>query len=348
MDAAQAMSLVVARIRDEGIAYPTENLIAAQFYGGWCVYSPTMIADEDPPPDAHGDVIRSVFLVGDPSGRIDRITSGDSGPDARDWFEESCIWFSASETGAGDYATTTLPSNPDLSGSVPARQPAAYDRQALDTFAQALVQEPDFAGWLAGRLRDLADLLGSGCSLVARRSRSDEAKHVAELAALDDADLEDENRTKVWQTWPAVDPANLPGIDVSGWLLVPGATACEYLESIEGETTAAGPFADAIADRTNPAPPWRACGVTELRPQLVAIPRGELPAAGLGDDVFDAMLLAPSPGDDIDALLRIAVDAGERSSEIVEIDAAATAAYRRVLDRLDLPFENYWYDAMFE
>jgi hypothetical protein len=46
--------------------------------------------------------------------------------------------------------------------------------------------------------------------------------------------------------------------------------------------------------------------------------------------------------------LRIAVDAGQRNSEIVDIDAAATAACRRVLDRLGLPFENYWYEAMFD
>ena len=38
MDAARAMSLVVARIRDAGLAYPTEDLTAAQFFGGWCVY----------------------------------------------------------------------------------------------------------------------------------------------------------------------------------------------------------------------------------------------------------------------------------------------------------------------
>jgi hypothetical protein len=33
---------------------------------------------------------------------------------------------------------------------------------------------------------------------------------------------------------------------------------------------------------------------------------------------------------------------------VIDIYAAVTAAYRRVLDRLDLPFENYWYEAMFE
>lgn len=339
MDAAQAMSLVVARIREDGLAYPTENLTAAQFLGGWCVYAPAMIADEDPPPDEHGEVIRSVFLVGDPSGRVDHIESAESGQDARDWFEEACLWFSAEEPISGP---STLPSSPDLSGSLPPRQPAPYDRQALDVLARALVREPDFAGWLAGRLRELADLLGGGSRLVARRTRSEEAEHVLALAE------PDESNSEVWQNWPSVDPASLPDVDVSGWLLVPGVAACEYLEVLEPDNPAAGRLADAVADRTNPAPPWRACGVAELLPSLVALPRSELAETGFADDVFDAMLLAPSPGDDVDALLRIAVDADRRNSGIIDIDAAATAAYRRVLDRLGLPFENYAYEAMFE
>jgi hypothetical protein len=55
------------------------------------------------------------------------------------------------------------------------------------------------------------------------------------------------------------------------------------------------------------------------------------------------------PGDaDGPALLRIAIDADRQQREVIDIDAAATAAYRRVLDHYELPFENYWYEAMLE
>lgn len=57
-------------------------------------------------------------------------------------------------------------------------------------------------------------------------------------------------------------------------------------------------------------------------------------------------LLRALPGDaDGQALLRIAIDADRQRHEVVDIDAAA---YRRVLDHYELPFENYWYEAMLE
>jgi hypothetical protein len=96
--------------------------------------------------------------------------------------------------------------------------------------------------------------------------------------------------------------------------------------------------------------------VAELMPQLVALRRSDQLDADLdtlrgvlagyqADGVLDRLLLAPSLGDpDVEALVRIAVDADR---EII-IDAAATAAYRRVLDRLGLFFENYAFEVMLE
>jgi hypothetical protein len=42
------------------------------------------------------------------------------------------------------------------------------------------------------------------------------------------------------------------------------------------------------------------------------------------------------------------VAADTRHRDVIDVDAVAAAAYRRVLDRLDLPFENYAWEAMFE
>jgi hypothetical protein len=82
--------------------------------------------------------------------------------------------------------------------------------------------------------------------------------------------------------------------------------------------------------------------------------RADLPDADLAAlREFDAggeldKLLRALPGDaDGQALLRIAIDADRQRHEVVDIDAAA-AAYRRVLDHYELPFENYWYEAMLE
>jgi hypothetical protein len=238
---------------------------------------------------------------------------------------------------------------------VPPRRPADYDRAALDVLARALTHEGDFSGWLSDRLRELADLVGGNSRLVARRPRAWAADHVRELAELDGTAGE---RGGAWQTWPAVESASLPEVDVAGWLLVPLARTVEVLENLESETPAATRLADAIANQARAAPPWRACGVAEMMPQLVVVRRADLLDADLDTlrrlaaedgepDFFDHLLLPPSLGD-VEALLRIAVDAGRRHSEVIDIDAAATAAYRRVLARLDLPFENYWYEAMFE
>jgi hypothetical protein len=362
MDAARAISLVVEEIRSGGLDYPKADLTAAQFLGGWCVYSPEIIADGDPAADLAGEVARSVFLVGESSGRVEQIESSEPAADARDWFQEACIWFSAQEPGSAEkLSTSSLPSTPDLGGSRQPRQATAYDRQALDALAQALIHEPDFAGWVAGRLGELADLLGGSSRLIARRRRSWAAEHVAQLARPEDIDdPEDEGPTGVWRTWPAVDPASLPDADTTGWLLIPGAAACEYVEDLESETDAATRVADIIADHARDAPSWRACGVAQLMPQLVALRRNDQLDADLdtlrrllagyqADGVLDKLLVAPSPGDaDAEALLRIAVDADQHHREIIDIDAAATAAYRRVLDRLGLFFENYGFEAMFE
>ncbi len=359
MDAGQAISLVVEEIRAGGLDYPREHLMAAQFHGGWCVYAPEMIADGDPAADLDGEVTRSVFLVGEWSGRVSQIESSAPAADARDWFQEACIWFSAEEPGSTEkLSTSSLPTTPDFGESRQPRQATAYDRQALDAFAQALMHEPDFAGWAAGRLGELADLLGGSSRLVVRRQRSEAAQHVAQLAMPDEP--EDEGQAGVWRTWPAVDPASLPDVDIAGWLLIPGVAACEYVESLESETDSATRVADIIADHVNNAAPWRACGVAELMPQLVALRRNDQLDADLNalrglladhdaEGILDTLLLAPSPSDpDVEVLLRIAVDAVQRQREIVDIDAAATAAYRRILDRLGLFFENYGYEAMFE
>lgn len=346
MDAAQAISAVVEEIRSSGLDYPTDDLRAERFDGGWFVYAPVMIADDI---DLE---TRSVFLVG-ASGRVKEMTSDDPVESARDWFEESCLWFSAEEPPGAWSRDPSLPSHPDLRSSVPPREPAGYDREAVDVLARALTGERDFSGWLSDRLRELADLVGGTSRLVARRPRASAAAHVRELAEPDD--FADE-RGGVWQTWPAVDPASLPDVDTAGWLLVPLVRTVEILENLESETPAATRLADAIANQAREAPSWRACGVAELLPQLVVVRRADLLDADLdtlrrlaaedGEEGFvDKMLVPPSPGD-VDALLRIAVDAGRR--EVIDIDVAVTAAYRRVLDRLDLPFENYAYEAMFE
>ncbi len=355
MDAARAISLVLAEIRNEGLDYPTVGLHAAQFAGGWCVYAPEMIADGDPVSDLDDEVTRSVFLVGEATGRVERVESDESAADARDWFEEAAIWFSAQEPGSSEaLSRSNIPASPDLGGSTrQPRSPAPYDRQALDALAAALMREQDFPGWLADRLRELADLVGGASRLVVRRHRSSAAEHVTALAELED------NTSGAWQTWPAVDPASLPDVDPTGWLLIPGVVACEFLESMESETDAATRLADAVADQVRPAPPWLALSAAELSPQLVALRRGDLAEADLAEvrrvavelDAGQAMdlLFTPVSGDaDVEALLRIAIDAYQRDRKSIAIDIAATAAYRRVLDRLDLPFENYLYEAMFE
>jgi hypothetical protein len=249
----------------------------------------------------------------------------------------------------------SLPAHPDVGGSSRPRPAADYDRAAVEVLGRVLADERDFGDWLGGRLRELADLLGGGSRLIARRPNSWAANHITELAE-PDATVDD--RSEVWRTWPAVEPAKLPEVDTSGWLLVPCVAACEYVEALETGTDAATPVADAIADRAAQAPRWRACGVAELTPQLVALRHTEQfdtalralrPHISEPDDLLDTLLLASAPGDaDVDALLRIAIDAEHDKRAVIDIDAAVTAAYRRILDRLSLPFENYWLEAMFE
>src|SRR5919199_1589320 len=157
MDAARAMSLVVERISSEGRDYPTEGLTAAPFEAGWCVYAPELIADGDEDHDSYeefddDEVTRSVFLVGR-SGHIREITSSAPADEAREWFEEACVWFAAEESHHGQL-DPSLPAHPDLSGSSRQRPAADYDREAIEVFARALTPERDFAGWLGDRLRE--------------------------------------------------------------------------------------------------------------------------------------------------------------------------------------------------
>lgn len=339
MDEARAISSVVEWVRTRGLDYPLDDLTAAPFDGGWCVYAPVMISDADLP-------TRAVFLVG-AHGRVQEVTSDAPAQGARQWFEEACIWFSASEPSLRD---PRLPSHPDLGGSSRPRVSAEYDRQAITVFAQALTHELDFADWLADRLRQLADMLGGHSRLTSREPNSGAARHLNDLT-----EPVSDGPGEVWSTWPVVDPAGLPTVDVTEWLLVPGAAACGFMEDLESETDAATRLADAIADRANNGPEWRSCGVTALLPQLVALHRTSQLDADLdtvrklvGTDDLATLFPTPSGDADLDALLRIAVDADQHGRDVIDVDVAATAAYRRVLDRFGLPFENYAFEAMFE
>jgi hypothetical protein len=325
-------------------------LVAAQFDGGWCVYAPVMVADDAPA----GLVTRSVFLVSE-TGRVEEVTSDAPVADATLWFEESCIWFSASAAPGEWSPDTGLPSHPDLGGSSRPRPPADYDREAVDVLARALTHERDFGGWLGDRLRDLADLLGGGSRLVSRSPHSWASRHVSELL-----EPYGDERPEVWRTWPAVNPATLPEADTEGWVLVPFGAMIQFLEGLAVESPDTTRLADTIAEQARRAPRWRACGVAELMPQLGALRRTESLdtwfaartrlATGKEDTEFlHTLMVTPTPDDtDVNALLRIAIAANRTKEESIDIDAATTATYRRVLDRLGLPFENYGYEAMFE
>ncbi|ROP42729.1 hypothetical protein [Saccharothrix texasensis] len=359
MDAAQAISLVSERIRSAGADYPTEGLEAEQFWGGWCVFAPVMVADPDPADDSPEPAERSVFLVG-ARGQVEEVSASGPAEDARSRFEEACLWFGAGQPpGEGGY---TGQSSPDFSRFVrprPPRPAVAYDHQAVDAFAQALLHEHDFPGWLTDRLRELGHLLGGAGYLVARRPDSSQARRLVEFLDPDYDGRAPSPPAAVWRTWPPVDPTGLPDADTEGWLLVPGEAMCDILEDLAAETDAAARLFDTIADRVRQASPWRSCGVADVFPQLVAVRRAELGEADLAalrrlaveddaEDFLDAMLATSSSTDgDAQALLRLALDAERRGSEVIDLDAAATAAYRRVLSRLGMAFENDWFDALF-
>ncbi|MEU0602725.1 hypothetical protein ABZ484_31555 [Streptomyces sp. NPDC006393] len=74
MAAAQAVSLVVERIRARRLDYPTQGLAADRFEGGWSVYAPVDIDDSDPMAFLDMPVGRSVFLVSD-AGRVKETSS---------------------------------------------------------------------------------------------------------------------------------------------------------------------------------------------------------------------------------------------------------------------------------
>lgn len=343
MDDAQAISLVLERIQSSGADYPAGDLTADRFDGGWCVYAPIMLADD-------ADLAtRSVFLVSE-TGRVEEVSSDAPVEEATEWFEEACIWFSASGGPGERPVDSGLPAHPDLGGSSRPRPRAGYDREAVDVLARALTEERDFGGWLAGRLRELADLLGGGSRLIARRPDAWAAHHLMELV-----EPHDGQRTDVWRDWPAVDPASLPTVDTTGWVLIPLSVLVQFLEELESTPDHDRALAETVAERADQAPRWVACGVAELMPQLVATRRTDWfdEWAGTLHDLtpedHDILRMLVTPGDaDIEALLRTAVDAELNHREVIDTDATTTAAYRRVLDRLDLPFENYAVEAMFE
>ncbi|GHE59104.1 hypothetical protein GCM10014715_10390 [Streptomyces spiralis] len=72
--AAQAVSLVVERIRTRRLDYPTQGLAADRFEGGWSVYAPVDVDDSDPMAFLDMPVGRSVFLVSD-IGRVKETSS---------------------------------------------------------------------------------------------------------------------------------------------------------------------------------------------------------------------------------------------------------------------------------
>ncbi|MFD0782586.1 hypothetical protein ACFQZ8_01415, partial [Micromonospora azadirachtae] len=85
MDAAQAISLVASWIRSHGLDYPTDELTADRFEGGWSVYAPVTVDESDPMAFLDMPVGRSVFLVGF-SGRIEEVSSSMPPQQAQDRF----------------------------------------------------------------------------------------------------------------------------------------------------------------------------------------------------------------------------------------------------------------------
>ncbi|MEU4743991.1 LCP family protein [Actinosynnema sp. NPDC023658] len=274
MNAARAISLVSERIRSEGLDYPTEDLTAERFQGGWCVFAPVMVVDGDPEDYLDDLGTRSVFLVG-LHGRIQEVTSDGSAEDARSRFEEACLWFGAGEPREEGPDAFTGPSHPDFgrfARPLPPRSATAFDRQAVDAFAQALAHERDFPGWLIARLHELGGLLGGAGHMIARRPDSLTAQQLIEFVEPDD---DSGVPVAVWRSWPPIDSARLPEVDTSGWLLVPGEAAYHYLEDLEPGADAAARLADAIAERIEQAPQWQACGVADLFPALIAVRRDD-------------------------------------------------------------------------
>jgi hypothetical protein len=160
MDAAQAISLVVQQIFSDGLAYPTEGLMAEGFEGGWCVYAPAVIEVDNPM--AVSEVPRpSVFLVDGCTGTIHEVEDPD--PES---VAEACVWSTATSVAASHDSASRLPPFPELWG--PRRATDLY-YQAPGALAQALTRERNFGAWLAWQLAGLADLLGGSHSLIARR-----------------------------------------------------------------------------------------------------------------------------------------------------------------------------------
>lgn len=343
MDAAQAISLVVGRIRSDRLQYPTQGLMAEAYDGGWCVYAPAVLEVENPMA-VSTDVPRpSVFLVDDHSRSVEEVEDPD--PES---VAEACLWRAATGPAGQDHDASDLPSSPELWGP---RRATAYDRKAIDALAQALTRERNFGGWLAWQLAALADLLGNSRSLIARRSGSSLSDHVKELA---DWWLEvSDGPSEVWRSWPAVDPATLPEADTTGWLLTAPDPLAGWLDTLplEIQTPAVMQLLDTAFNQIQHAPRWRACGIVDYYPQLIPVrPSHQLSAAlneaqRLAHEHLDdepapdirTLLLTQSPDDpDVEALLRLAIDAEHRRYDVIDLDAAAAAAYRRVLDRFGI------------
>ncbi|MEV5382175.1 hypothetical protein [Streptomyces sp. NPDC052721] len=85
MTAAQAISLVVERIRARRLDHPVQGLAADRFAAGWSVYAPVDVDESDPMAFLDMPVGRSVFLVSD-VGRVKEIPSAIPPQQAEDMF----------------------------------------------------------------------------------------------------------------------------------------------------------------------------------------------------------------------------------------------------------------------
>ncbi|WP_146877301.1 hypothetical protein [Actinomadura madurae] len=83
MDEAQAIALVVKRIRSRNLDYPTDGLVADRYEGGWCVYASVDVDESDPVAFLEMPVGRLVFLVGE-TGLVEEVSSSDPPPNAQE------------------------------------------------------------------------------------------------------------------------------------------------------------------------------------------------------------------------------------------------------------------------
>ncbi|MFI9818068.1 hypothetical protein [Saccharothrix variisporea] len=74
MEARDAIELAKRYIRERGLDYPVDELVADRFEVGWSVYAPVEVDESDPMAFLDMPVGRAVFLVGD-SGRVKESSS---------------------------------------------------------------------------------------------------------------------------------------------------------------------------------------------------------------------------------------------------------------------------------